>query len=191
MKKILLLLICASPCYVAAVSIEADLSAFFPTESKIQKIYGNAWLDVGLTIDHIYPFHNFSIFGGVDYLYSNGESIGGKNHTKIEAVPITLGLKWIKSVHKNVEFYIGAAPKYYFMWIKNDSDLVPRKSHKSSCGGYATVGSFFYPVQGLMIDLFLSYSYVRFDAPKSSSSFKGVSTNLSGFNLGSGIGWKF
>ncbi len=196
MKKLVLILAFFLPCYLRGiVSIEVDASAYFPTNNTIRKIYGNVWSDFGVTIDHIYPFHkqipNLAIFAQVDYLHSNGTSLGGNQSTKIQVIPITLGLKWIHKFQKNIECYFGVAPKYFFMKIKNNTLLVPQKTNDNGCGGYFSAGAFFYPISNLMIDLFFTYSYIKFKAPSSTPLYQGFVTNISGFNLGGGIGWKF
>jgi hypothetical protein len=177
------------------VSIEADASAFFPTNHTVRNVYGNVWQNYGITFDHIQPFSGtfqpISFFGQVNYLFSHGCSEGGNQPTHIQLVPITFGLKWIQNIHNNVELYMGIAPRYYFMAIDNNSSYVPNHQNNNGCGAYITAGSFFYPIKNCMINLFLDYSYMKFKAPCSTSYYESFSTNVSGFSLGGGIGWHF
>lgn len=198
MKKIIGFIVLLLPFCADAVSVEADLSAFFPTTSVIQEIYGNVWPDVAVAIDHIQPFEKvpeLSFFGSVDYLFKHGQSIACNlachQDTRIRLIPLTFGLKWIHTFNDRVEVYVGAAPKYYFMHIHNDSAFVPCSSSKNGCGGYATAGTFLYPTEHFMMNIFLSYSYMNFSAPCSTATLVGFRTNVSGVNLGLGMGWNF
>ncbi len=197
MRKVVFSALLGLPALLQAVSIEGDVSVFFPLSSHLRNIYGKVWPNFGITVDHVQPFpekvSSLSIFGQVNYLFSSGRSRGGHQSTDIQLVPLTLGLKWIEKVSDSVEVYLGAAPRYYFMHIKNHSSYVPRTDNDNGCGFYATTGSFFYPTEHFMIDLFFSYSWMKFSAPSSSSSpaYIGLDTNVSGFDLGAGFGWKF
>lgn len=136
-----------------------------------------------------------SFFGGVDYLFAKGHSFTCnlicQQDTHIRLVPLTAGLKWIQTINDRVEVYVGAAPKYYFMHIHNETSFVPCFSSQNGCGGYATTGAFFYPTEHFMMNIFLSYSYMNFAAPCSTPEFIGFRTNVSGLNLGLGMGWDF
>lgn len=198
MKKIIALYLLAFPFCADAVSLEADISAFFPLDSVIQGIYGNLLPDVGIAIDHMQPFERapeLSFFGQVDYIFGKGRSIGCNlachQNTHIRLIPLTAGLKWIRTINDRVEVYVGAAPKYYFMHIHNDTSFVPCTSNEHGCGGYGVAGAFFYPVEHFMMNIFLSYSYIKFHAPCSTPAFIGFSTNVAGFNFGFGMGWNF
>ena len=194
MKKIVSLIALAFYAYAGAVSTEVSLGAFFPTNSTVGGIYGSVWPEFAVTVDHIQPFQTvpqISFFGEVEYLFSDGNSLVFKQATAITLVPIAAGLKWIQPLSNHVEVYVGLAPKYYFMHISNSSDFVPASSHQSGCGVYATAGTFLYPTEHCMIDIFLNYSYMNFKAPASTLTYTGFGTNVSGFNLGAGIGWEF
>ena len=178
----------------AKISVEADASAFFPISSIPQQIYGHTWTDVAITFDHI----NFipwapcvNLFAMVNYIFASGLSQNGNEPTHIDLVPITLGIKWIAKVHEHIECYLGAAPRYYFMHIKNNSPYVPQTSNENGCGGFFTSGAFFYPQNHFMINVFFNFSYINLGAPASVLGVQSYSTNVSGFDLGVGIGWNF
>ena len=77
------------------------------------------------------------------------------------------------------------------MHIKNYSDYVPCLSNQHGCGALATTGFFIYPQEHFMVNVFFSYSYMKFKAPCSKLAYTGFSTNVSGLNLGLGLGWDF
>jgi hypothetical protein len=195
MKKICMALMFFSLNCIKGISVEADAAAFFPTNHTVRQIFGSVWQNYGLAFDHIHPFTKIlkplSFFGQVNYLFSHGHSEGGNQKTHIQLIPLTFGLKWIQEVHEKIDFYVGAAPRYYFMKIDNNSSYVPQHKNSNGCGAYVTVGSFFHPVCNLMINLFLDYSFMKFKAPSSTSLYTGFSTNVSGLSLGGGIGWIF
>ena len=182
------------PVFIDAVSVEFSANTFFPINETIQDIYGNVWPDVALIIDHIQPFDRvpqLSFFGQIDYLFKDGFSLDFHQATTIQLVPITFGVKWIEPFRDDVELYFGIAPKYYFMYTTNDSTYVPSSSNENGCGILANIGTFIYPTEHFMIDVFLSYSYMNFAAPASTSQVSGFETNVSGFNLGVGLGYDF
>jgi outer membrane protein len=127
----------------------------------------------------------------MNYIFKHGKSLNCKQDTHIRLVPLTIGLKWIEDVNDRIEVYGGVAPKYYFMHIKNESSFVPDSSKKHGCGAYITAGAFFYPVGSLMINLFVSYSYMNFSAPCCTPDFTAFSTNVSGIDIGAGLGCDF
>lgn len=191
-RKAILLIMLSLPSSLRAVSIEANVSAFFPTNAHIQNIYGNVWPDFAIKFDHITnKTPSLAIFGQIDYLFSKGMLEGGFDRTNIELIPVTFGFKWIHKIEEVVEFYIGVAPKYYYMNAHNDSPYIPHSTTSNGCGIYFTTGGFFYPVKGLVVDFFFSYSYITFKPPTPSDTLIGFRSNLSGFNLGLGIGYKF
>ncbi len=196
MKKIIILLIlCLHHHAHGTVSFEYDASAFFPTNQTVRTIYGKVWQNYGITFDHIQPFkkrwHPLSFFGKVNFLFSHGRSENGSQSTNIKLIPLTFGLQWIHKIYPHIEVYGAIAPRYYVMKTTNTSLYVPHTSHTHGCGAYVSVGSFFYPVDDLMINIFFDYSYKKFKAPTSTSLYQGFATNVSGLNLGGGIGWQF
>lgn len=182
------------PCYMRGISVEADVSTFFPTDETMQRIYGKVWPSIALVFDHMIPFKSIpqlSFFGQIDWLGSKGCSLIFHQRTHIECAPLTAGFKWIQTINQVAEWYFGLAPKYYFMRIKNYSRYVPSLSHQHGCGGFITTGFFLYPIEHCLVNLFLNYSYMKFDAPCSTDAYTGFCTKVSGFNLGGGVGWKF
>ena len=196
MKQIcyIILLILILPTYFHAVSFEASVNTFFPTNEIMKNMYGEAWPDFALIVDHIQPFDSvpqLSFFGQVDYLFKDGFSLNFHQATTIQLIPITLGIKWIQPIRDDVEIYFGVAPKYYFMHMTNDSTFIPPASSQNGCGFFANLGGFIYPTEHFMIDIFCSYSYMNFAAPESVPGVTSFSTNVSGFNLGVGLGYDF
>ena len=197
MRKILncIALLTLFPSTIAqAVSVEATVNTFFPINETIQGIYGDVWPDVALIVDHIQPFDRvpqLSFFGQIDYLFKDGFSLDFHEATTIQLVPITFGVKWIEPFRDDVEIYFGVAPKYYFMHTTNDSTYVPSSSSENGCGVLANIGTFIYPTEHFMIDVFFSYSYMNFAAPASTPGVVGFATNVSGFTLGVGLGYAF
>lgn len=191
---LLIFLISLNLSLYAKVSVEADVSVFFPISSNLRTIYGAAWPDLALSLDHISlirKFPSINLFAIVNYQFASGHSEHGDESTHINLVPITLGLKWVKKIHKRVEWYFGAAPKYYFMHITNNSPYVPRVTHQNGCGAFVTTGTFLYPKNHLVLDFFLNFSYMKFGAPHQPSNAVSFSTNVAGLDLGAGVGWDF
>lgn len=195
MKKMLLSLLMISCFPASAVSVEGDASVFFPTDNVMQKVYGTLWQNYGIMVSHLQPLWGgaqpLSFFGQVNYIFSRGYSEGGDERTRIQLVPLTFGLQWIQPVTDGIELFVGAAPRYYFMKIENDSPYVPCTVKDKGCGFYCSFGSFIVPREHFMITLFVDYSYMKFKAPAAQTGLVSFATPVSGFSLGGGLGWNF
>ncbi len=192
---IMAFVLCIQTAY-ADVAVEGTVSAFLPTSHIVKTIYGKAWQQYGLVFNHVSEavpkrFPPVTLFGQVNYLFAHGYSENGNQRTTIKVVPVTLGAKWFCSVHHNIDIYLAAAPRYYFMKIANNSTYVPAEQKESSFGGYGTFGVFFHPVDNFVIDLFVAYSAVTFQAQASTPTYIGFATKVAGVDLGAGIGFTF
>lgn len=194
MNKILFLNLMFLNTVTYSVSPFLNVNTFLPTSSVIQEIYGQAWPSVYLSVDHIQPFSEIKqldIFGQIGWIGKNGYSLNFNESTNIRLLPLAFGLKWLERVSDYAEIYIGLAPQYWWLKIKNDSNFVPQLYSTGGWGGEFVLGSFIELVYDLNLHLFANYSHKKFSAPPSTNTYIGFDINISGFWLGGGFGWKF
>lgn len=177
-------------------TIEGRILGFRPDESYLRDIYGPFWTNYQLEISQsLAPssclWKRLNVFATGDYLFKNGETIAGENRTKIQFAPITLGLKWVQPINSLVDLYIGAGPRYSFIWVKSYSPFVDHKISRSSFGGYLTAGSNFHLNSHFFLDVAAGYSFQKFSAPHTPPRVDGTSLTMNGFYLGGGLGFIF
>ncbi len=186
----------ALPIQAIAVSIQGDASYFRPASSVLREVYGSVWIDYKVEMDQPLSYSNWfwerlSIFADASYLSKNGRTEGGHYRTRIQIIPISLGLKWVQPIYDSVNFYLGAAPRYFFLKIHDHLNVVQEKTHKNGLGGMAITGFIFDLWKGLYLDLFASYSFKHFDKPSIPRGVEGHSLEVGGLDAGGGIGWEF
>ena len=195
MKKSLFLL-SILPTWLMAFSIQGDVSYFRPSSHILREIYGKGWVDYKVELNGpVSSCHWFwekiSVFGDVSYLHKTGHSLGGHYKTEITIVPISLGLKWVQPIGCATRFYLGAAPRYFFLRIHDHLSVVKEKINKNGLGGMAITGFNFDLWKGLYLDLFVSYSFKNFSKPSTPHGVRGHSLQVGGLDVGGGLGWTF
>jgi len=177
-------------------SIQGDVSYFRPTASILREIYGSAWVDYKVALEHPLScsdsfWNSLSIFADVSYLAKSGHTSVGHHKTHIQIIPVSLGLKWVQPISDSVNFYLGAAPRYYFLHIHNRYNFVKKNINKNGLGGVVITGFTYNFWEGLYLDLFASYSFKRFNKPSTPTNVVGHSLEVGGLDIGGGLGWKF
>lgn len=182
--------------------LEFRISYYHPTSSELRKMFNSGGINYQLTgTIPICPnsqnllTRGTNLWTGVDYFSKTGHSIGFDEKTKITIIPITLGIKYFLpsfSCRLPGNFYAGGGMKYYFLYTHNHSDTVRRYINRNGMGGVGEIGFITNIKNNLILDIFTSYSSKSFDAPSSSNpAVEGTDLNVSGFNIGAGIGYRF
>lgn len=182
--------------------VEFRSSYFSPHSSNFRKFFHNGGANYQLTASAPVCFQNESawarginLWAGVDYFSKTGKSSGFGEKTEIRLAPLTLGLKYFFpsfGCENPFNFYAAGGMKYYFLRNRNHSHHVQRKINRSGMGGVLEVGCITLIQDHLILDLFTSYSFKTFRAPSSKDlSIKTSGLNVSGLNVGAGIGYQF
>jgi hypothetical protein len=193
------LLICGVGCVLplnASTSIEGNVSYFRPSKDTLRSIYGSAWIDYQVKIHQgLFPkscrWKHLGIFATVDFLEKHGHSGPSHASTKISMVPIALGLQWTQPIVDHLDIYFALAPKYYFLSVHDHNPGVVQHIDKNGCGAVGTVGFLITPCRHFFFDLFTSYSYKQFGRPDTPALVQGQKLQVSGLNVGGGIGYEF
>ena len=177
--------------------IEVRLSYFLPQSSDLREIYHGGGIDYQLTgtiplyrgEDEIRRGINF--WWAADYFQREGHSIGLNSGTRIRMEPVTGGLKYIQP-HGRLRPYFGAGLKYYFLQIHNDNPFTQQHVSRNGAGAVVETGLVAFFLEHGTIDIFLSYSFMKFGAqPIHLANVEGTSLQAGGLNAGAGMGVRF
>ncbi|MCI5052596.1 MAG: hypothetical protein MRY21_05610 [Simkaniaceae bacterium] len=191
MKKAFLFL--ASLTTLFAADIDFNAAYFRPDSGEIRDIYGEHWfLTEAKITQELYEMLN--IWGGVGYTYANGKSIGEGDRTRMQIVPLTLGLK-LKADHTvmgvTTGTAIGAGMRYFFLKINNHSDEVAQKVTRNGPGAIVEVSNAHYFTDVFHIDYYLNYSFRTFGIPRSKPYIETSPVAVGGLTVGGGLGFRF
>ena len=185
---------------IQAAALEGTVSCFFPQEKILREIYGSAWVNYGIELNRI-PVpcmshcRNFGLFAGIDYMTKDGKSLGGNDDTRIQVIPLTLGVRWLRNFwtrcDKTMDFYLGLAPRYSFLRIHDHTSVGVRHIYKSQIGIYTKLGILVRPCGRCVLDVFASGTYTDFSSPNTPNLVSRYSLQLCGVNVGGGIGFIF
>ena len=183
------------------ILLEFRASYYYPTSKGIREAFDNGGVNYQITGSFpVYYGANpwirgINIWGAIDYFSKEGRTSGLNNKTRLRIVPLTLGLKYFFpaiGTTAPVNFYIGSGMKYFFIYNYTDSDYVKRNLYANGMGGVVETGFTTTVMKHLVFDVFASYSFKTFDAPSLSKypAVEPTKTNMSGINVGGGIGYK-
>lgn len=167
---------------------QARESYYYPTSSKVRKIYPNiSEFQLELSYQPCGNIWGGWIEGG--YVSKKGKSIGSDNHTQLKLYPLSAGIKYL-FVSCKWTVYIGAGLAYSFLRIKNDSPYVPKFSKANRVGGVGKIG-FDYHIGFLTLGGFIDYYYTNFHFSGHKHNIKENDVNMSAFLFGGAIGVNF
>jgi len=130
-----------------------------PNSSRLRDIYGEAWFDFG--IEGNFALSNYFLgWLGLDYTFNYGETLCGNDPTQISIFPLSLGLK-AATRYNRIQPYIGVGPKFFWVWIENDSTVLIQKVNFFTVGGVAKIGSHFFIRDTFAFSIFADYSFAK------------------------------
>lgn len=184
-------------------AVEGRVAYYRPSSGKVREIYGDGWTDYEVQISTGFC-RDWRVWVGVNGFSREGESICFHDHTDLQFVPITFGVKYFPPFFPMCEefkFFIGAGGCYSFLNIKDDYKYVHHHTHKEGWGGLIEAGVNYYFWRGAYVSLFVDGFFQEFGFHNSYISSSGSSCpsseiirddlDMSGFRLGVGIGYRF
>ena len=186
---------CEDPCCEDAYRfcIQGRASAYFPTERKVRRIYSNVWGFYEGEID-VPLWCGLDGFFSAGYLENKGHSLCLHNKTRLQMVPLSLGLKYFLRICPGLDAYIGGGVVYSILKIRDHSPYVHKHVSKNRVGGTAKMGLTYFFCDNWFIDGSVDYLYQRFSFKHSRSSKHYVERHdldMSGVKIGAGIGLAF
>ena len=185
----------ASTCNPTHWSMEARGAALLFLHHDLREIYGSGvptvQLESSYTLcsDSWTSCDRFLLWENVGWSFKTGQSIGPHYHTRLNLIPISVGIEYQIYVGKGVDFYFGIGPSYSFLRITNDDHIDTHHIKRSQFGVVSKTGFRYTFCTNYFIDVFADYQYTRFR--KMQDSIQSINRNFSGFNLGAGFGGKW
>jgi hypothetical protein len=157
--------------------IEVKAHYFSPSNPAFRDIYGGG-IAYGAEVS-IPVGKQLSVWFGGSRYSDRGELTFTKEETTIEILPLGCGLKY-KMSRRGSGFYIGAGVNYCrFKEVNPIGDV-----SEGGLGLEAKIGNYVRIVDGLLIDIFVNYSYCKIK----SADYR---INVGGIEAGLGIGYGF
>lgn len=146
------------------VEIRFRTAYFHPASSKVRKIYGDGWADYQLEISKGIEC-NWNVWAGVSGFSRKGSSLGIHHRsTKLQLVPIYLGVRYSYPITKHIDLYLGAGGCYSFLNIRDKAYYVHEHTRKQGWGGVFQSGvnfTFCNFTIGFFFDYFLQRFHIR------------------------------
>ena len=190
-----LLFLCTAWLYACDHDILLEFKgAYFLSTSKVfREIYNNGGCLFGPEVtfklmDCLYGF------ASIDYLTKSGHSIGLCDYTRVNLLPLGIGLKYMESCCDNVQLYVGLGFQPVRLQTKNCSPFVIQNQKKWGFGGIAKIGAYVDLPCHFLLDFFIDYSFVKVKCGPDQSCTGYVEprkANLSGVVFGAGLGYRF
>ncbi len=181
MKRLILLFIALNIVlgisYGLDIKIEIKGGYFYPSEKAFKDIYGGGF-SIGGEIS-VGVLKNLSIWVGGNYFTKKGKLTFTQEDTEIKLIPIGGGLKYEFPTGKFAP-YLGLGVNYYLYEESNPLGDVS----KGGLGYIGKIGSYVKVTGGLLVDLYVNYSYCKIKP----ADFK---INIGGIEAGVGMGYSF
>jgi hypothetical protein len=163
----------------AASDFIVELKAHYlhPSEKAFRDIYGGGLMYGGAISLGVWK--GLDVWFGGSYFSKKGELTFTKEETKLEIYPLGGGLKYRLS-EGVLSFYVGVGLNYYQYKESNPLGDVS----KSGLGYTGRIGNYVKVTGGLLIDLYVNYSYCRIKP----ADFE---INIGGIEAGVGVGYEF
>ena len=171
------------------VFLEEKAAYFHPVNGKIRDIYASGMGLYGFELS--FPTWRY-IYGWASgsYMSHVGHSIGEHSRTRVQLVPLGIGIKFVYTV-SCFDLYAGIGGLGTYFHTKDQSHFVISSTSKWAAGGIAKVGIFIHPAKSFFIDLFGDYSYMKFDFHNGNKKVVRHNVDFSGWSVGGGLGWLF
>lgn len=193
------LLLTLSPisAFSAAYAI-GKLGYYRPTSSVLREINGQAWMCFGAEASGNFSETNPAlkrtyVVGKANYTRADGQSIGLRNSSRIQMVPLSLGprvLEAFNNVAVPFDLFAGIGANYTYVHVRNDSLVAKSNVNVGGFGGYGEVGAFIRPKEHFVIELIASYSYSPISPPSGSKACKKHTVDVGGLLIEMGFGYK-
>lgn len=171
------------------ILFEGKVGYFHPTGGTLNNIYGGGGIYGGeLTVP---VCDGIAAWAGASYFSQHGHSLGLRNSTRVQLVPVTFGLKYFIPFDC-YDVYIGAGMERVYLWTHDHSDFVRKHTRKSGLGGVFKLGAIVFVCPEVFFDFFFDYSLCRIHFhDKIDGTVYPAKADVSGMSVGIGVGYRF
>lgn len=126
------------------------------------------------------------------FLSAKGYSLGGHNKTRIHVHEYGLGVEWRRTYNDGKwTLGIGIIPLLCDLETLETCPYIPELMPSTRLGLEGCLNCMWCPKGTFVVTSTLGYSYAKFGAPRSTTTYTGYPANVSGISLGLGIGFRF
>lgn len=183
---------CDSCCGMGPITLEAKFAAYFPLEKRARKIFHKALPN--FEIEAATTWCDWQPWFNVGYIWDNGRSRGCHDKTKLEVIPLSLGVNYLIPMCNCIDAYVGAGAVYSFLRTRDHSEFVHEHVRKNAWGGVVKAGFYYNYSECVFFEGFVNYVYTRFRFRNDRDELPFVQrndVNFSGIKVGVGVGFKF
>jgi hypothetical protein len=170
--------------------VELKLGYFYFGDHKFRKIYDQGALDTQISASGA-VWKWIRLYGAVNYISSEGRSIGGHNKTEIMFLPLSLGVQALINIEHDVKYYATIGPRYFYIHQENHFRGVNHSVNAHALGGFANMGMQVILSDNFIIDFFGEYSYARNHFSTHRQNVSEHTRQVGGLTLGGGVGYQF
>lgn len=185
---------CCDPCCceMGPITLEARFAALFlldrKTHRNYHKVLPNFELQVATTWCNWQPWFN------AGYIWDNGRRRDCFPKSRLQIVPLSLGVNYLFPMCNCIDAYIGVGGVYSFLRTNNHDDFVRRHVNRHAWGATVKAGFYYNYSECVFFEGFVDYVYARFKHEHHRDDVVFVDRrelNLNAIKLGVGVGFKF
>lgn len=169
--------------------VQARVGGMAPVSSKTREFYRDIWAQYQLEASYNI-WCDWSVWAYVAYTTQDGRSSDFHKHSRLQLVPLGLGIKYTAELACCLEGYLGGGVTYSFLCLNGHSDVEKNHVSKGAVGGIAKSGLRYHFHETFFGELFLDYYYTRFNL-HGREHHGHSSADLSALLFGAGLGLSF
>ena len=181
MKRAILILavliVVSGAAQAESVYLKVSGSYFYPSDSSFQDIYGGGMQfggELGFKV-----WDRLDLWVDAGFFSKKGELTFTREETKLRIIPVASGLRY-RLTSGTLNAYLGAGVAYFVFHEENVIGTV----NSGGFGFKGKVGAFIVVTKGLLLDVFVNYTYGKMTPAD-------FSINVGGIEAGLGIGFEF
>ncbi|MCB1108360.1 MAG: hypothetical protein KDK44_01765, partial [Chlamydiia bacterium] len=169
-------------------SIDLRAAGYFPLIKQHQDIYGTGWASIQMEFAYVFARDvwlkddKFNVWLHSNWTFRDGETIGFEYFTRVYLFPIAAGIEYFINIADYLDFYIGLAPTYSFVRIKNYDGFSTNHLSSSQFGLMTKTGFHVLVHPNIFLDIFGDYFFTRFG--DLNGSIQNIDQTFSGFYVG-------
>ena len=188
--------LCKPICNPTSWAIQARGAAFIPLKKQLREIYGSGLptLEVESSYSLIKALwqkcDQLLLWENIGWTSKSGRSLGFGYYSKLNLLPIALGIEYQATMGANFDFYVGAGPTYSFLWVKNYDGFNTTYLNRNQFGFTTKTGFRYTFCTNYFFDVFGDYYFTEF-RNMDHDPILPLNGHFSGFYVGGGFGGKF
>lgn len=170
--------------------VEGRVAYYRPSNKRFRKIYQNGGPDYQIEVTRRLC-NDWLGWLNVSWFNQSGHSLGRRHHTRIDFIPVGLGIKRNIYLTRKVLCYVGGGLNFSFIRIKDHYSYVKRHDHRESLGGVIKLGLNYQLTNCFYVGIFADYLIQRFNYKGFKHGAYRRNINADGFKFGGNIGYSF